>query len=240
MQNFKEYMVSALQEAGLSDEQVSSALDKIAANDKLSPKLNALVKTATEDYNAQLGRVRAAEEKVTKYDDWYTKASAQYQAVVDELNALKAAAANGGAPPDFDASKYVSKEDLAKFSQEMGGRLAGVVKDVSEVTADYVARFGEKPSLNEIEKIAEEKRIPIPMAYQEYIRPKVEERAKLALEEEKKKMREEIERDVRSKFRLPVDQVVPEAAPIFAPRPTDTPQDLNAELMDVWVGATKK
>src|SRR5215203_1604913 len=117
MQTFQELMTAELAAAGLSDAQVTEALTKIYSNDKLGPKLNALVKTATEDYQAQVGRVK-------QYQDWYPKAQAEYDRMateytkaVTELQALQNG--NGNNQPQFDASKYVSKEDLLAMQVDM-------------------------------------------------------------------------------------------------------------------------
>src|SRR5262245_21067992 len=138
--NFTEYMTASLSEAGLSDDQVTSALEKMAKHEKLGSKLNALVKTATEDYQAQVGRVRA-------YQEWYPKAEAEYQRMqneyaraVSELEALR----NGNQQPQFDASRYVTREDIQAMEMERGRRYASVIKDTAEIAADHVTRFREK------------------------------------------------------------------------------------------------
>ncbi len=232
MQTFQELMVSALAEAGYSDEQVTTALGKIYANDKLSAKLNGLVKTATEDYQAQVGRVK-------QYQDWYPKAQAEYDRMataykesLDELTAMR----NGtGTAPTFDASKYVSKEDLIQMQREMGTRYASVIKDTAEITAEHVARFREKPDLNAIDKLATEQNIPLRMAYEKYIEPRVKDEAVKANEQWKKDQREEIERDIRSRYKLPVDATPAETSPLYRhTKPEDVPKDMDAELLNAW------
>src|SRR4029077_18035897 len=90
-------MIAALQEAGLSDDAVTAAVDKIAAHEKLSPKLNALLKTATEDYTAQVGRTRAMQEWYEgKHGQpgarqQYESLAGEYQRAIDENARLKVA-----------------------------------------------------------------------------------------------------------------------------------------------------
>jgi hypothetical protein len=224
-------MTSALAEAGLSDDQVTSALGKIYSNDKLSPKLNALVKTATEDYQAQVGRVK-------QYQDWYPKAQAEYDRMageytkaVEELTAYR----NGGQnqPPAFDASKYVSRDDLVAMQREMGARYAGVIKDTAELTAEHVTRFKEKPDLTAIDRLATEQNIPLRMAYEKWVEPRVKEQEKQANEDWKKSQREEIERDLRSRYQLPTEQVPPEQSPLYR-KGQEAPKDMDSELMAAW------
>jgi hypothetical protein len=233
MQTFQELMTSALAEAGLNDDQVTTALTKIYSHDKLSPKLNALVKTATEDYNAQVGRVK-------QYQDWYPKAQAEYDRMageynkaMEELNAFR----SGHAAPNFDPTNYISREELARMLlQERAGageRFASVIKDTASITARHVARFKEEPDINAIDKIAMEQNLPLAAAYDKYIEPRVKEQEKAANEQWKKDQREEIERDLRSRYQLPAEQVPAEQSPLLR-KTAEPPKDMDAELMAAW------
>lgn len=231
MQTFQELMTAELAAAGLSDAQVTEALTKIYSNEKLGSKLNALVKTATEDYQAQLGRVK-------QYQDWYPKAQAEYDRMaaeytkaMTELQALQST----GQPPNFDPSKYVSREDLVALQVDMGRRYAGVIKDTAEITAEHVARFREKPDLNAIDKIATEQNIPLRMAYEKYVEPRVKEEEKTARANWEKQRSEEIERDLRSRYKMPVESAPPEQSPLLRQsKPEDAPKDMDAELLGAW------
>lgn len=224
-------MTAELAAAGLSDAQVTEALTKIYSNEKLGSKLNALVKTATEDYQAQLGRVK-------QYQDWYPKAQAEYDRMaaeytkaMTELQALQST----GQPPNFDPSKYVSREDLVALQVDMGRRYAGVIKDTAEITAEHVARFKEKPDLNAIDKIATEQNIPLRMAYEKYVEPRVKEEEKTARANWEKQKTEEIERDLRSRYKMPVESAPPEQSPLLRQsKPEDAPKDMDAELLGAW------
>ncbi len=234
MQTFQELMTAELASAGLSDDAITAALSKIYANEKLSPKLNSLVKTATEDYQAQVGRVK-------QYQDWYPKAEAEYnrmateyQRATAELEALK----NGGTvttPPAFDPTNYVSRADLVQFNKEMGQRYAAVIKDTASITSRHVTRFKEEPDFSAIDKIASEQGIPLPMAYDKWVEPRVKDAEKAANEQWKKDQREEIERDIRSRYQLPTEQVAQEQSPLYRHvDPKDAPKDMDAELLAAW------
>ncbi len=233
MQSFQELMTLELASAGLSDAQVTEALAKIYTNEKLGPKLNALVKTATEDYQAQLGRVK-------QYQDWYPKAQAEYDRMATEYNKVVAelTAQNGGGngtpqPPTFDASKYVSKDDLVRFNAELGQRYAGVIKDSNRITASHAIRFKEAPDFEAIDKIATEQGIPLNLAYEKWVEPRVKEEEKAAKVQWEKQTREEIERDVRSRHNLPIEHVQAEQSPLFR-KGAEAPKDMDAELMAAW------
>ena len=233
MTTFKELMISELASAGLSDDQVTAALEKIYNNEKLSPKLNALVKTATEDYNAQVGRVK-------QYQDWYPTAKAQYDQMateyskaMEELNAYR----QTGGQPQFDPNKYISREDMARIliqeRTEAGQRFASVIKDTAAITARHTVRFKDEPDFAAIDKIAMEQNIPLTVAYEKYIEPRVREQDKASQEEWKKQQREEIERDLRTRYQLPTEQVPAEQSPLYR-KNEEAPKDMDQDLLNAW------
>lgn len=237
MQTFQELMTSALAEAGFSDDQVTSALTKIYGNDKLSPKLNALVKTATEDYQAQVGRVK-------QYQDWYPKAQAEYDRMateytkaMSELTALRNGGGDSQQPqqPQFDPTKYVSREDLMAMQVDMGRRYAGVIKDTAAITSRHVTRFKDEPDFAAIDKIATDNNLPLPIAYEKWIEPRVKDEEKNARTKWETDKRDEIERDLRSRYKLPVEQAPAEQSHLYSKsKPEDTPKDMDSELLDAW------
>lgn len=234
---FTEYMTASLSEAGLSDEQVTNALEKMAKNEKLGSKLNALVKTATEDYQAQVGRVRA-------YQEWYPKAEAEYNRMQAEYNRALAEleAYRGGNPQQqqFDASRYVTREDIQAMEIERGRRYASVIKDTAEITAEHVARFHEKPDLGRIDEIAMKENLPLRAAYDKYVEPRVKEAEKEARVKWEKDKAEEIERDIRSRLKVPVDPTPSEQSPLFRKTDDKPPADMDAELLNTWRSVPQK
>lgn len=234
MPNFQEYMTSALAEAGLTDEQVTTALGKIYSNEKLGTKLNSLVKTATEDYNSLAGRVKSYQEWYPKAQTEYDRMATEYTKALQELTALKGSATPGGDPtPAFDASKYVSKEDLVAMQIDMGKRYAGVIKDTASITSKHVTRFKEEPDFGAIDKLATDLNIPLTVAYEKYIEPRVKEEEKSARVNWEKEKREEIERDLRSRYQLPVEQQPQEQGLLFR-KGVEAPKDMDAELIQAW------
>jgi hypothetical protein len=235
--NFLEYMTASLSEAGLSDDQVTAAITKMANNEKLGSKLNALVKTATEDYQAQVGRVRAYQEWYPKAEGEYNRMQAEYLKAVQELEAYRNGNQN---QPTFDASKYVTREDLNAFDQDRARRYAGVLKDTSEMAVDYYARFREKPDLNKIDEIATRENLPLRVAYEKYIEPRVKEAEKEARVKWEKDKAEEIERDIRSRLKVPVDSQPAEQSPLFRKSDERPPADMDTELLNTWRSVPQK
>lgn len=235
-------MTAALTEAGLSDEAVTSALTKLYSNEKLSPKLNSLVKTATEDYNAQLGRVASTQQKLDQYEkEWYPKANGEYQrmkAEYDKAMAELQRIQTTGVMPEFDASKYMSREDYVKDREAMGERFGSLLKDGLEIASEHGARFHEKLDVSAIEKIANETKLPLRGAYEKWIEPRVKEQEVEARKNWEKTTREEIERDVRSRYRLPAEAVPTETSPMYNRLSADqVPKDMDQELLAAWNGA---
>jgi len=245
MQNFKEYLEKELQEAGLSDATVTAALEKLYTHDKLSPKLNALVKTATEDYQAQLGRVnqaRADQERLQYLEkDWWPGYSKQVEDQAQELAALKARG-NGGSSPlpaSFDSSKIVTKDDLAAALREQAVNYAKVIKDTGRIASRHVVEFGEPLDVDALDKLATERKIPLPEAYEALVGPRLEEKRKVKQAEDEKKLRDEITRDVMTRFNIPVTAAEPDVAPMYARPPADGAGrgSSDAELMAAWTQA---
>src|SRR5690348_7681408 len=156
--NFKDFLVAEMKEAGMNDDQVIAALDKIAANDKIGSKLNNILKTATEDYNAQVGRVQTLTQRNEYLEkDWYPKADAsykqlqtEYQKVIGELERARAT----GVAPDFDPTQYMTKADWEKGVQSIGQRLGSVVKDVSRLASRHAVNYKEELDTEALDQLA--------------------------------------------------------------------------------------
>jgi hypothetical protein len=249
--NFKDYLVAEMKEAGMSDDAVIAALDKIAANDKLSRKLNGIVKTATEDYNAQVGRVQTLQQRNEYLEkEWYPKADAEYKQLSTEyqkaLAELQKAQATG-LPPEFDPTQYMTKADWEANVQSLGMRLGSVVKDIGRLASKHAVDYHEALDTEALDKVAVDMAkarglqpgaIPISDAYEEYIKPR-----KAAAETEARKKweaetRAQIERDLRSANNLPATPVPQEQSQMFRPTPKeDIPKDMDIDLLQHWQGA---
>lgn len=232
-------------EAGLSPEETQAAL-AFASNPKITSRLDTLVKTGTEDYSAQVGRVRAMETKLAEYGTWYGTASAQFQTMADDLAAAKAQLARGGGDPNnpnpnpIDTSKFLTKADLDRVVQDQGTRFAGILKQATHIAADHAARFGEAPDMEAIDTIAREKNLPLDLAYQQYIKPRVDAKATADMDKRIADAKAEAVRDYASRNHMPADPRPAENSFINprGPKP-DSPKDIDSELMAAWNGADK-
>lgn len=247
--NARQYFEQMCKEAGL-DENSTAALLTAVSNEKVSGRMDSLVKTATEDYNAQIGRVRAADEKLQKYDSWYGTASAQHAAALAELTETKTKLAalagvtsgngNGNDGGSGDP-KYLTASDLAAFAKEQGTRLAAVVKETARLSSRHASKWGEEIDVDAIDKIAQEQNISLTGAYDKWIEPRLKEKEAQGRVDWEKTRTAEIERDLRSRFQLPVDTAPPAPAPVFATRtaPADA-NTLTSELVSAWNSSAVK
>ena len=250
--NFNDFLVAEMKEAGMNDDQVIAAFAKLAANDKISSKLNTILKTATEDYNAQVGRVNTLTQRNEYLEkDWYPKADAsyktlqaEYQKVLGELQQAQAS----GVPPAFDPTQYMTKADWERNSQQLGQRLGSVVKDVARLSSRHAVNYKEELDTEALDqlavKMAQERglppgSVPIVDVYEKFIEPRKKAQEEEARKNWEKETRAQLERDIRSQNNLPTAPVVQEQSQMFRPTPTDSiPKDMDSELLATWNGVS--
>lgn len=129
------------------------------------------------------------------------QAQAKVQAYVEKFGELP----GGMSPNDPAAVRTAVADALDKKTFEeriktTEGNTIGLVKSVAKITAKHLKDYNEEPDLDAIEKIALDQGMTAEKAYQEWRRPKDEERAKVAQAAEVKKAREEGEMEGRSKI----------------------------------------
>ncbi len=242
----QEYFKALFAEAGIDDASTAAVLTHFA-NEKVSSKIGSVLKTALEDYPAQVGRVQATQKQLSDYEakvkDWYAAELPKNEALRTELATLKAQQ-NGGyqEPPAFDASKYLTKEDLQKFAMDQGARTATVIKSVGRLASRHAAKFGEELDVDALEEIASKKGLPLEAAYNEYIAPREEEKRNKDFDAKLKAAKEEGAREWASRHKLPVDAVPQESAPINRWTKGGSGGDpgkpvSDAELLDTWQSA---
>ncbi len=248
-------------EAGLSAEE-TSAFIKVAENQKLASRVETTVKTAEEDYQAQLGRVKTLDAELNDYKVWangngtlrdgrkidkgalaaYQELQKQYSDAAVELERMK----NGGAPPDFDTTKFVTRDDIQKQLSDRDARYAGVIKQMGRLASKHAVNFKEELDVDALEKLAIETNLPLDVAYDRLIQPRVEEARKTAAEADKKAYAEQAVKDALSRHSLPTDPTPQATAPIFiqrdkaAEKANGKPANMDAELMQAWSGAGSK
>ena len=236
-----QYFTRICKEAGKTDAEIAALL-AIAQDPKISTQLDETIRRSTDDYQAMKGRFDAAEKKAKQLtDEWYPTANAQYQQAMKELAEAKAALANAGyqEPPAFDASKYLTVDQLEKMNQERDARYAGVIKAATRLASRHAAKYGEELDVDEVERIAVEKKLPIDQAYKEWIAPREQKAQEERHKKEIEAAKAEAVRDYASQHRLPVDPKPVEVAPIHRSKAAEVPKDIDAELLAAWNGAAQ-
>jgi hypothetical protein len=250
----KQYFEELCREAGYSAEQ-TAALTTLASDAKVSGKLDELIANGTDNYQAQVGRVRALESKINEYGTWYGTADAEYKKMQTELQLAKAQlVANGidlgsngnGNQPAIDSSKFITKEDLAAQIQELGMRQGSIAKDVGRIASRHAAKYHEELDMDAVEAagIELQKKIgrtpTVAEAYQSFIAPREKTSSEAELAQKLKDAREEGARDALSRRGMPAEPVPTESSMLFSRPPADQiPADMNAELLSAWHGSDK-
>jgi len=190
--------------AGITD---ATAREAFIKNDKVQAK----VRTSLEAVSREKGR---AEAEFKKRQEEYaanlkiaesnaavvTAAEAKVKAYVEKFGELP----GGGDPNNPTAARAavadaIDKKTFDERFKSTEANTIGLVKIASKITATHLKDFNEVPDFDAIEKIATEQGLSADKAYQEYRKPKDEERAKARQTEELKKAREEGEMEGRSK-----------------------------------------
>lgn len=231
-------------QAGMSPDEIA-VLTKFA-NAK-SADLNNVIKAGTEDYHAQLGRVRALTEEMEKQKAdttrWYeTEIVPNYTRLQQELEAAKRGSYN---PTSTD--KGLTMADVQKLFEDNNARYASVIKEVGRISSRHAAKYQEELDTDALEKIAMDKKVSISQAYQEWISPREREREETAMKDRIKREREEAVREFASTHSLPVDPVPGGSQESFVNRMfkttgNDKPMgadDIMRDLVDTWNGKNK-
>lgn len=247
-----EWLEDLCKEAGYSEDQTATLRNMIRNNDKALLRFGEVVKKAG-DYESQLGRQLAADKAAKdaqalaqQWKEWaegkegkpgavqmYNQIVAERDAALARAGALPNGNGNGGA----DLSKYLTKEELQNLMAERDARYASVIKTVGRIASRHAAHFGEELDTDQLETIAKEKGVDVATAYEQMVKPRLEAKAKEQAEKEKKEFAEQAVKDALSKYKLPVDPVPTETAPMYMKYDVkDVPKDLDADLLAAWHG----
>lgn len=189
-----------------------------------------------DDYKRESGRVKAREKEVetqaeklqAKYQELVNQ-SLQNQAEVDKANKAVQDYVNAyGTLPDGSrptvANMQATADDWLKreksLKEEFENRLAtqgnqflSIMTDSLEAAGDYQQRFGEKLPVGELKKYAIDKGIPLTVAYEQFIQPKVNERQQKTFAEQLKAAREEGIMEGSKRSGMPIDTRPKEQSP---------------------------
>ena len=211
--SIKEYIQDLAKNSGM-DAELSAQILKGLENEKFAKELEGGIKRQS-DYSRNMDELKAKETKVdqtiNQWREWYNTAVANDAAREEELVRLRGGAASTATLTRSEAVAGVSKKEL----QEAQGNLVNIMKQAMKISSGHAAKFGEALDTDMLEKIAVEKGLTLDRAYDELVRPRVEESRQKEFEEKIKLAREEGMREGLSKRDLPGEGEKAPFHPIF-------------------------
>lgn len=230
-QEARDYYKGLAQKAGVKDEQIASVLQVLEDDTLGKVFLDAFVPRPqySSDLDARENAKKAAETEAQKLRDWYEKdGRPAYEQNLRGVAALKKYEETYG-PLDESSNRRERQEAanqsgltleevtklLDKRLQEQGQAYVGLTKTAVRISQDYTRRFNEPLDVDELEQFALKRSLPLDLAYDAYIAPKVEKATTAAWEAKVAAARLEGEKAARSKSGLPADSGPREPHPIF-------------------------
>lgn len=158
----------------------------------------------------------------SQWKDWYTKSLQQFEA---QDAALKSYRETYGDPPvngkpliDSPVSDFISKKDFDAWKQSYEANTISVIETANQVSFDHYKRFGEPLDMPAFKKFALESNLPLAVAYERFIAPKLTEREKMEREAAIKAAKEEGRKEALAEHKIPVDTAPRDTRPSFFDR----------------------
>ena len=234
----KEYFSSLAQENKLSEDE-TAALLKVLENDKIAEDMGLSFLPHDEFSRSMDGHKKNVEEFGKTKDEWKswyatalqsTKANDEKFADYDQLKAenlsyqkeygdLDGTSKDG--PPPFDASKFISREDLAKELATRDGYTTTVIKKAVGLGMSHFEEFGKRLDMDALEKTAVEGNVSLDEAYSQIVAPARAEVSKAAGEKAVKEAYEKGAQDTMLKHKLPTDDKPSVPHPFFDQKEAD-------------------
>jgi hypothetical protein len=200
-----EYLESLAQTAGLDDES-KAGLKKALGNPKFVEELGKGVKRQ-EDYSRNMDEARTlkqqTEAQIVQWREWYNTAVTNDAARETELQELRAA--KGGVTTASTTTTTPAAGFTRKEIEEREGRTIQIIKQGMKLASRHASKFHEELDTDALERIAVDKGLSLEQAYEEYVRPRVEEASKKDVDEKIRIAREEGLKEGLSKRDLPDD-----------------------------------
>lgn len=234
----KEYFQSLAQEQKLSKDETATFLkvlenEKIAEDmglsllrhDEFSRNMDAHKKDVDEFgktkeewkgwYADFLAAKRADGDKFADYDQIKAE-NASYQKEYGDLDGT-----HKDTPPAFDASKFISREQLAKELATRDGYTTTVIKKANQLSMNHFQEFGKPLDMDALEKTAVEGNVSLDEAYSQIVTPARTEVSKVAGEKAVKEAYEKGRQDTMTKHKLPTDDKPSVPHPLFDQKDAD-------------------
>lgn len=244
--DLRKYLESLAQDAGL-DEASRTVLLKVIENEKFATPLAAGISRQDEFSRAMddlTKQRRAFEADRSSWQDWYKTASETDAAREAELQDLrKKVGGNGGGAGGGTSGSGSGDALTLKKAEELlattRAQLIAVTKDMGIIAARHAVEFPKIPfDVERIEKIALEKGLTVAKAYDEYVRPHVEERQKADIDARIKAAHDAGIQEGLSKRGIPDESSTPRGHHVLfdRPKPDATPDTRGrvANFVEAW------
>lgn len=203
----KQYIEQLAQSAGLSDEERAGIL-KVASNDKFSTALGADI-MRQQDYSRNMDAV-AAEKKKT--GDYYQQLLA-WKAEQD-AQPIRTEPVVGEYMTKAEMAEQVRKFEATQKQQEQS--FITIAKVMGRLSSQHAVEFKEALDVDALEKIAIDKQLPLPQAYELLVSPRRTELAEKSFAERLAQAKEEGKREFASTHQIPIDST-PRESPYGRP-----------------------
>lgn len=248
MANMQEYLAGLLKDAGLAQPE-QEALTKAFANEKVAnafvPRpdfsraldekdtaFKNLQSQTTDYYQKELERTRQNEEAVRKAQE----AVQRYVATYGELP--NDGSSNPGAARAAAAADSLSRKDLDEILAKRDGQTLFLMKQMGRIASRHAVKFGEELDTDALEKFAVEHQLPVNVAYDQWVAPRIAEKQNQDWDTKLKAAREEGLREGLSKAKVPIDSAPREPHPFFDRTPPDkapaTERDRLNSFSEAW------
>jgi sulfur carrier protein ThiS len=254
----KQWLADLLKEAGVEDEGARTAIEKLAANEKVAKKVAVEVGLQSE-FNRRMGELDKQQEASKQYwqdlDAWGKGKKAEFDKAVRTASHATARTAayaaylqsNGFDPEQVatglpvapgtgtvvktEEGQWVSKAQYEKDLQTYAANVGTTMKDIGVLTGQHMHRFGGEPlDWDAFEEFMRKGNYTAPRAaYKDWIEPRVKEMEQTTRKAEIDAARAEGYAAAASKAGMPTDTNAPGPTPgMFFTRPAETGLPPNA------------
>lgn len=240
----KKYAEQLATDLGLDGDAKTNFLATLAS-DKAAEHISKAF-MPTEDFKRESGRVAKKEKDL---QDWYSsqvKVAEDNQKAVQQAQADVQAYINAfGTLPDGStprgtvvqaAADYVDKKSVEKMLSDRDAQFLSITKTGMWAVGDYFKRFGEALDPDQLEEFAVKNNLPLKLAYEKMIEPKLTALNSASVEERVKLAREEGLKEGLSKSGIPVDSAPKEQSPwkVWSARPKETATKPSEAFTQAW------
>jgi hypothetical protein len=211
------YIRELAQSSGLTQEQLDLAL-KVLDNDKFAQGL-VDGQSRQSDYSRNMDELRRQKSELdasrTQWTEWYERATANDMNREKELQEWRAGQRtkdnpgthgnSGGSSGSGTNGSGLTREELETALKQRDALTLNITKQMGRLASRHAAKFGEELDVDAIEKIAIDKGMRVEQAYDEWIKPRIEAKAKADAEASVKEAYERGLKEGMSKHDVPLE-----------------------------------